>query len=516
MASIHLSILYQDHMLLQREKPLTICGRADAPLRQITVVLGDVSASAPVQNGAFSCVLPPQPAGEELTLSFYGDGGKTPLAVFSHVSLGDIWMACGQSNMEFFLRYDAHWNDTRVIPRNPGIHMFNVPRIAYQGQKRVQPECGRWFLEGDPAWPLFSAPGYSFARSLQPFLKAPVGIIGCNWGGTPASSWMEEESLSKPPLDIFLKEYQEAASALPYEELKRQSQEGWAFEDSYRHQLEWRAMMYGLTWEEQLEWQREHSKDPVLPMGPWHQWRPCGLYHTMLKQLAGFSIKGILWYQGESDSGHADIYDQTLTALIRSFRTLFQDPQLPFLMVQLAPFGKWLDCTGENYTLIRQMQEKVSRAVPGCHMVSIMDLGSYEDIHPKHKMEIGRRLALMARGEVYHEKVLCHSPELFFCSRKGNTITLTFRHARGGLFGDPSRREAFRISPVPLVYPFSEETPLIPIKSMTIHEDRLFLTLENAPRSPLYLSFAQEDYCEVHLWNKAGLPIRPFSCQVPL
>ena len=512
MSQILLPDLFQDHMMLQRDKPLHIWGKAPEAAH-ITVRLDDTAVSCPVSDGRFSCLLPAQSAGQEKTLLFFTDREAEPALSLSHIAIGDIWMACGQSNMEYFLRYDAHWQDTKKGPRNSEIHMYNCPRIAYEGQVRDQPECGYWFGEDDPAWPLFSAPGYSFARNLQPELNVPVGVIGCNWGGTPACAWMDEAHLSVPPLTVFEQEYRNELSGVSMAELEEISRKAWAFEDSYRHQLEWRAMMYGMTEEEQQLWEKEHREDPVLPMGPWHHYRPAGLYHTMIRSIAPFTIKGFLWYQGESDSGHADIYDRTVTALIDCFRKTWQDETLPFLFVQLAPFGKWLECTGEHYAVVRDRQEKVSKTVLGAAMISIMDLGMYEDIHPKHKMEVGRRLALLARGKVYGSPILCESPEIASASRDGQTVKLTFLHTGDGLRADEQGAESFRIS--------QSKVPLT-VSAFSVRGDSVLLTLERqAPGSPadpsadgpddtLDISYAQEDYCQVHIWNSAGLPVKPF------
>lgn len=506
MAFIHLPQIFQDHMILQRDKPLHIWGSAKA-CSHITVVLNDCAQTATVENGQFSVTLPPQPAGRNCALLLYADYCASPDIVLSDISIGDVWMACGQSNMEYFLRYDAHWNDTKKLPPNSDIRMYNCPRIAFEGQKRAQEECGRWFSEGDPAWPLFSAPGYAFARDLQPRLQVPVGIIGCNWGGTPACAWMDEETLKHPPLHIFLKEYLQACADVSPDFLYNYSMECWKYEDSYRHQLEWRAVMYGLTSTEQKLWLQEHKNDPVLPMGPYHHYRPAGLYHTMIQKIAPFSVKGFLWYQGESDADHAEIYDQTLSALISCFRRVWKDEELPFLFVQLAPFRKWLNCTGEGFEIVRQRQETVSKTVPKTGMISVMDLGDEYDIHPKFKMEVGRRLALLARGKVYGETLLCESPEFSAASLKDRQIIFSFHHARGGLIGDIHSRDAFVIT---------QGNQLLGIEACVLSGEQLILLLDHSPQDlPLHIAFAMQDYCPVHIWNKAGLPLKPFSCDLP-
>ena len=195
------------------------------------------------------------------------------------------------------------------------------------------------------------------------------------------------------------------------EEMDQLSLDGWKFEDSPAHDLEFRPLLYGRDYTWQEDYMKQHTKDPLIPLGPYHINRPGGLYHMMLEPLHSFPIKGVIWYQGESDAGHADIYDTLLETLITDWRQKWND-DFPFLFVQLAPFGIWLECTSENYSVVREKQQLVSDTVPNTGMVSIMDIGSYYDIHPKEKMEVGRRLALLARGKVYGEDILCESPRL--------------------------------------------------------------------------------------------------------
>ena len=512
MSHITLPIIYQDHMMLQREKDIHIQGTCSHG-KTITVAFNATRTTVPVHCKKFQCTLPPQDVSCHGTLSFFIDDNKSADLIIQDICVGDIWLAAGQSNMEYFLRYDAHWNETKRLPKNKNIYMFNMPQIAFEGQQRNLPDSGYWFQEGDQAWATFSAPGYSFARNIQPHLNIPIGIIGCNWGGTPACAWMREDYLTQEPLTIFQQEYQSQIHGISPEDLKKESMDSWAFEDSYRHQLEWRTMMYGLTHEEQQCWMKEHESDPVLPMGPYHHYRPSGLYHTMVEKLAPFPIKGILWYQGESDSNHASIYDQTMTALIQCYRDTFHDSSLPFLFAQLAPFGVWLDCTGDHYEVIREKQDSISKYVKNTAMISLMDLGMYEDIHPKFKMEVGERFALLARGKVYGEEVLCESPEMQAVTLQENTLIIHCSHSGTGLYTDDTPEREFRI--------LCNEKKC-DITQCDIKGDEIFLTFLSPDSSTntsslcvlspmrLEVSYAYQPYCNGNIWNSAKLPLKPF------
>ena len=551
MAGMVLPELFGTHMMLQREKPIrfevSVSGTS-----MFEVLLGkrnadgsfDVvrSGSFPSDGGTCHVCLEGIGAGTGYVLRLLPDGREEEALELDDINIGDIWMACGQSNMEYFLRYDADWSRTRKLARNPLIRMFNVPRIAFEGQEKEQPECGYWFEEGDEAWGLFSAPGYSFARTVQQKTGIPVGVVGCNWGGTPACAWMPESYFAEEPLHVFVEDYERETAPYTYEQLREMSRKALAFESTFRHQVEWHAVMHGLTEKEQERFVQEHADDPVLPMGPWHHYRPGGLYETMIRKAAPFPVKGFLWYQGESDTGHADIYDRTMEALLRCFRDTWQDEDLPFLYVQLAPFGHWLECTNDHYADLRAAQERASKQLSKAWMASIMDLGSYEDIHPKLKMEVGRRLALLALGHVYGQDVLCDPPEAESVSlqvlpgeESRAVAVVRFAHAGDGLYSDGAPAQGFA---------FSAGGCSLPVLSCSLEGDAVKLTVDlsgldagvmdtpetdagkagmaagaaggRLPGMEVCVAYADEDYCETHLWSSAGLSAKPFRTCVKI
>ena len=528
MLQIQLPDIFSDHMMLQRDTTLYFKGRLFDPEHSLsetshtlTISLGETTIQERFLGAAFCIAFPSQPAGRNQTLSLCVEGREDISVTFSDISIGDIWLAAGQSNMEYFLRYDSNWNTTRKWQKNPDIRMYNFPQIAYEGQVRDLPHSGHWFEEQDKAWDEFSAPGYYFARFLQPDLNVPVGIIGCNWGGTPACAWMAESYLEQEPLSVFKEEYQKELALFSEAEMKEQSLKAWDFENDYDHQIAWRAMMYGMNLTDQAIWMERHQNDPVIPMGPFHHYRPNGLYHTMLKKLESFSIKGVLWYQGESDSGHSSIYDKTLTALIDCFRKNFQNLSLPFLLVQLAPFGKWLDCTNDGYAIVREKQQLVADSDPDVSLVSIMDLGMYEDIHPKQKMEVGRRLALCARGNVYHTLSFFEYPTFSHASMKGNELALLFEHVGEALqffpaTGESSREALLRECQDNFVITYSGIICSITHAELMENSIRLTLALPDSSdeKGNLSISYAEKDFCTVSVYNCIRLPLKPFHCQL--
>ncbi len=545
-----LAEIFQNNMLFQREKEIVLWGNA-GPDTSVTVSLykeEDFSSTndyfpntEPLlqgngtadKNGKFLITLPSREAGDGYLLYVIFDSAPEENIWLRHIGFGDIWLAGGQSNMEFFLKYEKDWEETRKLPRNPKIRMYNVPQRAFPGHVTHNTTgCGYWFDDSNPSLETFSAPAYSFAREIQASTGIPIGIIGCNWGGSSASAWVEKEALCTPPLDRYLREYQEALAQIPGEKLAADSLTAWEFEDSAEHRAAFEPLLYGRDRDWQLEYMKIHAGEPVVPMGPYHFNRPSGLYQTMLSELIPLSIKGVLWYQGESDAGdYAFLYDKLLTALIENWRRKWQD-SLPFLVVQLAPFGKWLNCDNRCYTIVREKQTYVSKNIPDVYMTSIMDLGSYYDIHPKEKMEVGRRLALLARGHIYGEEgLLCDPPEAVYVTQiTDKQIAVTFRHADGLFASDrPSdwciglkRPETFHRQASSYENQQSGQAPCLQEQNMkpaivTVKENHVILTLpDSIPSgySPAWVSLGWDDYAEIHIFNGAGLSAAPFKMKI--
>lgn len=550
MKNFQVNSIFQSGMVLQRQKPIIVWGTAPTGALVTASLVKDkeshITKSQTGQDGTWQCTLPAQEAGEQYTLTLSCSttskkSGSNSAAIaktifLDNISIGDVWLACGQSNMEFFLRYDENWETVKAYTKNPQIHMYNVPQLAFEGQEKNTDGWGTWITEGDPGFETFSAPGYSFARHIQPHIHVPIGIIGCNWGGTTASAWLDEACLNSSPLDIYLKEYLASLDAYTPEELKRISLNSWKFETSEQHSEAFTPLMYGREADWQTQYMKEHANDPVIPMGPWSINRPGGLYHQMLEPLIPFPIKGALWYQGESDACHADIYDKLMTALISCWREKWND-NFPFLFVQLAPFGRWLQCDSTGYCQTRAKQELVSKTLPNTGMVSIMDIGSYYDIHPKQKMEVGRRLALLARGHVYGESILCDSPELSCISIKpalDNThfIHLTFHNCKAlsltGLsdkpLDNPSPEEALRTAELNYTqlicsekiksFRVTQNEKEAFIKNILLEGNQVILQADISPNEPCTVSLAWADYAVINLVNEAGLPVKPFIVTV--
>ncbi len=492
--------LFGDHMVLQRNKPIRIWGEGPEGVRVIAR-LGDSAESVSIKDNRWLITLPPM--AEETGLTLHLSCGDQVRA-YSDICLGEVWLAGGQSNMEFFLRYDADREEVFQEPPRHNIRFFDMPRISYAGQLEEADYSlyGFWRIWDRDNLEYFSAVPFYFARKVQRDLNVPVGIIGCNWGGSPACTWMSRAYLENRAGRLWIEDYERDLATLDLDRYERdfKAEKGNFKNDMFGDETGER-LSFGMTGEEMEEFMGSpsYSAEPV-PVGPLDFRRPGGLYETMLSRAIPFSLRGFLWYQGESDEKHPQVYDTMMANLIRCWRDAWQE-ELPFLFVQLAPFRKWLHCLGEKYPLLREKQEILSRSVPLVWMASIMDRGMEWDIHPKEKKPVGERLALLALGKVYGQNILCESPRLISGERRDDTLILHFENAPLGLILKGDVIKSLEIDPC-------DRNSL----RFSLRGDSLILESRSFSLSgEINIGFARTDYCEVNLFNSVGLPVLPFS-----
>lgn len=491
--------IFCDYMVIQRRKPIVIWGEGEEG-SVISVKIKDNKKEGVVKDGKWCVTLSPMEATSDTHIDITSVGAEVDYYQIRHVAVGEVWLAGGQSNMEYFLKYDHQWEETKKKAYNPAIRMYNCKRLSYEGQQKDVSDSGYWFDERDKAWETFSAPGYHFALSLQEKLQVPIGIIGCNWGGSTAATWLDTSYLETPELKVYLEEYEAAYSQYSeaeYEVALKKAEEVYL---SPCREKEWEKMMYGLSWEEQQVWMEEHKDEPVDPIGPKYFNSPGKLYEMMLKKIIPYGMKGVIWYQGETDTGHPLVYDKLFGSMIGCWRREWQE-ELPFLFVQLAPFRRWLQCTGDGYAQLRESQQMVADTVPHTYMISIMDLGMADDIHPKKKKEVGERLALLARGKIYGESILCESPRLHQIDKRGSQLVLTFENCGTGLIKTTQDLSAFKLL---------MGNKIVEPQKIVCHEEQLVIDLPEEVEGEMEVRYAFGDFVEVDIYNSAGLPVCPF------
>ncbi len=477
-AEIRLPSLIGDHMMLQREAPVRIYGWAD-PGEAITVRLAGQSVSTTADVlGRWETWLRPMPAGgpHELTIT-----GRNTVVV-RDVMVGEVWVGSGQSNMYWPVERSRDPEKEAAAANYPRIRLFKVAlKAADQPLEDVE---GAWQVCTPESVRSFSAVGYFFARHLHEKLGVPIGIIQSAWGGTPAESWVSRGTLvSEPTLQSFLTDWDRVLANWP--ERKRR------YEESLK-QWEQRAA-------EAKREGRQAPPKPSPPVGPGHQYTPSSLFNGMIAPLTPYAIRGVIWYQGESNAGrgHGFVYRQLFEALIRDWRQAWGQGDFPFLYVQLANYAK--APPNGHWPLIQEAQLKTLE-LRNTAMAVIIDIGDAEDIHPKNKQDVGWRLGLAARALVYGEKLVYSGPVFRQATRDGNRLRLWFDHVGGGLRAREGTLKGFTLAAADRVFHPAQAQ---------IDGDTL-LVWSDAVRDPVAVRYAWANNPECSLFNAEGLPASPF------
>ncbi len=510
-----LAEIFQNGMVLQRRKPICIWGEMEVP-QSVRVFMNDVEIMEEQMQGEFKIFLPPQEAVEGAVLLLKGNKGEQ--VRLEDIDIGEVWLAGGQSNMDFELQFDREGDVMASSASDPHFRFYDVGEYAFKGEREegLKPDEANWFrwMDYTPEHAgCFSAVAVYFAMQLRKSLKVPVGVIGCSWGGTKASAWIDEKMLQNAPvLSFYTDTYEKNLKTI---DLKKYEQQNRRIREQTYTPKQIESNRSGMKTESQkppgiLTKMLGKWFAKCMVTGPHSENRPGALYETMIRPVAGFTISGIIWYQGESDVDHAEIYDQLFSKMIHCFRTAWQE-ELPFLFVQLAPFEAWMASDGKRFPAIRRQQQKVENTIPKTYMASIMDCGSRYDIHPKQKRPVGERLAALALNEVYGHPVSGHAPNIDKAVVQGASIILSFKNTDGGLVE--------KMADVP----FSGIQFLLSVKqcgktlsyTYEIVENQIRVEIKELKRDgTVTVSFAEMPYCKVNIYGKNNLPVRPFSIEL--
>lgn len=495
-AAVQPAGVFTDYAVLQQGEPVRIWGTA-APGETVTVKFADQSKEAVAdEKGDWMVTLEKMPVcAEGRSLVFQGSETATPVEL-KDVLVGEVWLAGGQSNMATTMGYYKWLAGTRTnvaaarssVPADinsaddPLLRMITIPRLEFAGQNSDRPQ----WLETDPQTVCgFSASAYYFAKNLRETLKVPVGIVSCSVGATPAEAWMSRKTLEsnaglKPILDA-------------YEALYRKQ-----FPDDEACRKEYDEFVLA-----EKEYQKTRSgPHPQQAMGPFNYRRPCGLHETMLSQTIPYTVRGVIWYQGENNAGaQAGFHYRTVfSALIEEWREEFQNKNLPFLFVQLATFGPASDNT-PFWPELRDAQLWVEDHVENTGMIVLTDGGEENNIHPSSKDKVGCRLSLLARNMVYGEKnLICRGPRLKQAEREKGTLVLSFKDTGSGLVLKPEAVSAFEIC--------GADGNYVPAKA-ELADGKIIVSAEGVT-DPQTVRYGWKKWFVPTLFNAEGLPASPF------
>jgi len=476
---VKLPSILGSHMVLQRDQPIHIWGWA-APGEKVTVAMHGVTRDTTADDlGKWSLYLPPEPAGGPYQLTVTG----TNTIVFDDIMIGDVWFASGQSNMEMPL---SGWPGATLQNSADEIAHANQPglRLLVIHQKTsdfpVHDIDGSWTLCTPETAAHFSAAAYFFGRELAAKENVTIGLIDSTWGGTVVEAWMSLDALSAD------------ASLMP------------AFAT--------RARMMDKQADVPAQIAKEHREDEAAvkaglpkPDHVWNpnpaSWGPAALFNGMVAPATPFGIKGVIWYQGESNSRltFAPMYARLFPALINDWRAQWHEGNFPFLFVQISAFNS---NPTESWPTIREAQLR-TLSLTNTAMVVTIDIGNPTNVHPANKQAVGARLALAARALAYGEHVEYSGPIFRQAASDQQTMRIWFDHA-AGLVSKDGPLTGFEIAGSDRHFAKA---------AARIEGNTVVVTSPEVP-APAYVRYGWENAPVVNLFNADGLPASPFTSEV--
>ena len=483
---VRLPAVISDNMVIQQGMKAPIWGWAE-PGEKVTVKTSWPETITSSFERSYRCttdkngewmvkINPPEGAGGPYKMTISGNNTIT----IRNILVGEVWICSGQSNMEWRVERSANPEHEIASADYPNIRLFKVEKTFSDAP---QEDCnGTWSSCQPETVRGFSAVAYYFGRSLHRKLDVPVGLIRTCWGGTPAEAWTRYEVLAgdadfKPIVGRFEKAWNDHLQKM----------------DNYSGEL--------ASW---LSAAKQAQKgcgatpvEPEKPGSPRRQGAPSQLYNAMIAPLIPYGIRGGIWYQGESNVKRAYQYRRLFPAMIENWRKDWGQGDFPFYYVQIAPFKYGQQFAGVE---LREAQ-LMALALPHTGMVVTSDIGNIEDIHPKNKQDVGKRLALWALAKTYGRKgVVCSGPIYKSMKVEGNTVRLFFDYVGGGLAIRGGGPADFVIA--------GADRNFVEAKA-EIEGDTIVVSADEVKR-PVAARYAWGNTAGASLFNKEGLPASSF------
>ena len=503
------ALIFGEGMVLQRDKEIKIWGTA-INNDTITVRLNGQCASTIAEKGNWSITLKPEKACEKTSLEITSSRSGEKI-VFNDVAIGEVWLAGGQSNMEFLMKYDIDYPETSKGKDDELLRCFTCPQTAFKGFLEINnmPEQGfwrKWVNEEDRRY--FSAVATYMGMILREKLNVPVGIISCNWGGTPVAAWTAMEDLQKQEeLKPILEWHKEACEKTDWPKYITASEVKTPDPTPEMEAFSEKFMMgeFGKEFFENFDPSKMPVPDyPPFAPGPRSNVRPSGLYENVLNKVAPYSIRGFIWYQGEDDDARdwVDFYDVSMITMINCWRKLWRE-ELPFYQVELAPFKGVGATAAKRYSDLRHKQEKAAASLKDVYDVCILDAGEEYNIHPRHKKIVGERLGRIVMKHSYGDSSLtADCPRIEKTERKDN-IEIGFSNTADGLKINGDLKEYLKVSAEGEDLDYEAD----------VEKDRLIIKTDMS-KEKIKIEYCEANYCVAVLYNSEGNPVYGFTCEV--
>jgi sialate O-acetylesterase len=473
-AEVKLPAVLTDGMIVQRGVAVHLWGSADVDETVTVEFRGEKKSTKPDALGRWHIYMSPGTAGGPFPLTITGKNAIR----FTDVLVGDVWLASGQSNMEFRTEQiqnaeselsNADFPQIRVLQIEKRSSPFPVPEAVTKGWHH----CSRELVAK------FSAIGFLFAREIHLRERIPIGVIDSTWGGTSIESWTSIEATGSD------------ATLMPIVRAR------------------------GLRMEQHVEWQMRREAEAAakkrgekVPPVPWRpdppMWSLGELYNAMIAPLTAFPIRGAIWYQGEANTrrdGAPDLYGRQLATMIDDWRQHWAIGDFPFYFVQLANFRS---DASEDWPAVREGQ-RTALQVKNTGMAVTIDIGNPDDVHPLNKQDVAKRLALLARAHTYREAVEYSGPLFRQLTREGASLRVWFDHGTG-LAAKGGALTGFEIADADGQY-----------HEASTHIDGETIIVESkGVAQPTSVRYGWANAPACNLFNKEGLPASPFQASLQI
>lgn len=474
---------FGEEMVLQRNANVNIWGKAPAASAVTVEIQGQKKEAITDKGGNWLLTVDTLIAGGPYTLSLT-QGANTVL--LEKIYVGEVWIAAGQSNMQFRLNQEKNAQRHIAEAQNEQIRYLFVPQIYYKGYEVK--DAMKWHKATGEAAGKMSAIAYFFAKELQQKLGVPIGIICDYKGGTPAESWMSKETLlANPDLAPIWQNFQ----------AKVNQYEPGEYEKQYA-----RFLADTETYKEKIAAGNKSTQRPAEPMGIYNYKRPAGLYETMIRPIIPFTAQGVIWYQGEANAPRADQYRILFPTLISEWRSAFKNPDMPFYFVQLSNYDHPAYRNSPHWAELREAQLLTWQSVKNTAMAVSIDCGEKNDIHPTHKEPVGKRLAACALNQTYENAKLVYSGPVYqSMAIKQNKAILSFEHIGSGLTAEKGKPlQGFMIC--------GADGRFVPAAAKI--EGNTIVVSAPSVASPTAVRYGWANYTDANLFNKDGFPATPF------
>ncbi|MCE7073079.1 sialate O-acetylesterase [Dyadobacter sp. CY327] len=483
-SKLTLAPVFSDHMVLQRNKPVKIYGKA-ASGSNVTVQFLDQTMRAKAdQSGKWDVVFPAAKEGGPYVISVAANEQKINV---NDVLIGDVWLCSGQSNMDFALR-DAQTgpDELQAGPLDPDMRLLKMARAVSTGDvawdsaslkkvNRYEFFSGKWKSPDKASAASFSAIAYYFGKQIKKETNVPIGLIQVALGGSPTESWIDRALLEKDPQF---------------------------------------AGMFG-DWSHSdlvMDWCRERAAKNITnarSKDQKHPYQPGYSFQAGIAPLTGFPITGVIWYQGESNVFNVPLHEQLFTMLVKSWREKWNDA-FPFYYVQLSSIER------PDWPEFRDSQRRLLTKIPNSGMAVSYDFGDSLNVHPTRKKEVGERLALLALRDHYQKSVMANGPVPEKASLKNGAIRIQFLIEKTTLDHNKAlpRQKLLSKKNAPLTgFELVTESGKRLVANARIEGDEVIIHVPAGERIRTVL-YAYQPFTRANLYNEAGLPASTFSIAV--